>query len=153
MSKYLIFESWQIPSIDHCLYYILFDFRFCYRFSNNQSHPSNYRTNSEFSNPRRAGVHDEEEEEVAVGAVAQVLKVVQGCHSINGPFPGSTSYLTSTGITAPVLREKVRWPRTLRMLEISPEWEVKLIHVLSSVLKTSSNRALDLMSWASLVSA
>jgi hypothetical protein len=66
------------------------------------------------------------------------------------------SALTSTGITAPVFRLKVRCPRTRRIDEISPEWLVTLTKESSLLLvakKTSPSAVAERTSCAALVSA
>ena len=91
---------------------------------------------------------------LVLGGAAQCVLTVHDQDVVDGAsLTGKNSAFTSTGITAPVFRLKGWWPRTSRVLAISPECEVIEIHVWSSVMKTWSSHFFDRAFCASVVSA
>ena len=80
-----------------------------------------YRTVTYPQVQHEQSLHDESR---IAGGAAHVFWGVYGCVVVAGPSPFNVVALTSTGIAAPVLREKTRCPRTLNKLAISPECAV-----------------------------
>ena len=78
---------------------------------------------------------------VVPGAVEQVEIVVHGKEAVTGALPEIVSALTRTGITAPVVRPKSRWWRTV---DPRQEFTSKEFHPQCGV---ENDRFTDLSKW------
>lgn len=85
--------------------------------------------------------------------VQKSVEVGAGTEVLGLSFSGKNWALTSTGITAPVLKENSLCPSTRKRLRISPLCDVIESHVFSSLENTSSRTRFDRASWPPEVSA